>query len=164
MRQPSRIRRITKWTGLGLCSLVLAGWGVSLRYTTQIPIGRRAWIHVSDGDLSFGVLDEIQGAGHPQGEVALERQVRLTRRLRVIGSGWPWVERCFAPDGHGIHVPFWLLLLTVAAPTAIAFYRDRRRIPPGHCSKCGYDLTGIVSGVCPECGLKFDAASRPVAA
>lgn len=26
--------------------------------------------------------------------------------------------------------------------------------PPGHCWKCGYDLTGNVSGVCPECGTK----------
>jgi hypothetical protein len=23
---------------------------------------------------------------------------------------------------------------------------------PGHCSRCGYDLTGNVSGQCPECG------------
>ena len=26
------------------------------------------------------------------------------------------------------------------------------RTLPGHCSKCGYDLTGNESGVCPECG------------
>ena len=26
------------------------------------------------------------------------------------------------------------------------------RRPPGHCQTCGYDLTGNVSGVCPECG------------
>ena len=25
-------------------------------------------------------------------------------------------------------------------------------IPPGHCQDCGYDLTGNVSGRCPECG------------
>ncbi len=23
---------------------------------------------------------------------------------------------------------------------------------PGHCQRCGYDLTGNVSGICPECG------------
>ena len=32
--------------------------------------------------------------------------------------------------------------------------RDRR-YPPGHCLKCGYNLTGNVSGVCPECGTAF---------
>jgi hypothetical protein len=26
------------------------------------------------------------------------------------------------------------------------------RFLPGHCQKCGYNLTGNVSGVCPECG------------
>ena len=30
----------------------------------------------------------------------------------------------------------------------------RRSYPPGSCGKCGYDLTGNVSGVCPECGAK----------
>ena len=31
--------------------------------------------------------------------------------------------------------------------------RERRPFyPPGHCQKCGYNLTGNVSGVCPECG------------
>jgi hypothetical protein len=29
-----------------------------------------------------------------------------------------------------------------------------RITPPGHCPNCGYDLTGNVSGVCPECGEK----------
>ena len=28
----------------------------------------------------------------------------------------------------------------------------RRRVSPGHCRKCRYDLTGNTSGVCPECG------------
>ena len=27
-----------------------------------------------------------------------------------------------------------------------------RKFPPGHCVKCGYNLTGNVSGRCPECG------------
>ncbi len=27
-----------------------------------------------------------------------------------------------------------------------------RRWKPGHCDTCGYDLTGNVTGTCPECG------------
>jgi hypothetical protein len=34
------------------------------------------------------------------------------------------------------------------------FHPSKRRIPRGHCQKCGYDLTANVSGVCPECGEK----------
>jgi hypothetical protein len=30
--------------------------------------------------------------------------------------------------------------------------RRRRRLRNGQCIRCGYDLTGNVSGVCPECG------------
>jgi len=33
------------------------------------------------------------------------------------------------------------------------------RIPPGHCQTCGYNLTGNVSGVCPECGEKVKEES-----
>ncbi len=35
----------------------------------------------------------------------------------------------------------------------------RRRTRPGTCSKCGYDLTGNVSGRCPECGEVVPVAS-----
>jgi hypothetical protein len=49
---------------------------------------------------------------------------------------------------------------TMVAPTAIlpAFWTVRfirwakRAREPGRCPKCGYDLTGNTSGVCPECG------------
>jgi len=32
---------------------------------------------------------------------------------------------------------------------------DVLRPPDGHCQSCGYDLTGNVSGVCPECGERI---------
>ena len=32
-----------------------------------------------------------------------------------------------------------------------------RPIPPGHCQTCGYNLTGNVSGRCPECGTDVAA-------
>jgi hypothetical protein len=51
-----------------------------------------------------------------------------------------------------IRFPFGFPFLIVAVPTAIIFWRDHRRRPPGHCRICGYNLTGNVSGVCPECG------------
>jgi hypothetical protein len=48
-----------------------------------------------------------------------------------------------------ISIPL-LLLLLVAPPTALFWWLDRRR--PGLCRECGYNLTGNVSGRCPECG------------
>ena len=44
------------------------------------------------------------------------------------------------------------LLIVTLAPAAVLLWRHRPRRPPGHCGQCGYDLTGNVSGRCPECG------------
>ncbi len=52
-----------------------------------------------------------------------------------------------------VYVPLWLPLVLTAIPTAFLFWRGRRRIPPDRCQECGYDLTGNVSGKCPECGV-----------
>ncbi len=32
-----------------------------------------------------------------------------------------------------------------------------RASPPGHCQRCGYDLTGLTEPRCPECGQPFEA-------
>jgi hypothetical protein len=51
-----------------------------------------------------------------------------------------------------VDVPFWLPFLLCAIPALYVFWKDARRPLPGHCTACGYNLTGNVSGVCPECG------------
>ena len=55
-----------------------------------------------------------------------------------------------------VFVPCWLLavvfsmLLTVSAMMRFGW----RYRPPAHCCpRCGYDLTGNTSGICPECGM-----------
>jgi len=35
------------------------------------------------------------------------------------------------------------------------YFRGLYRSDPGFCGRCGYDLTGNISGVCPECGWKL---------
>ena len=50
-------------------------------------------------------------------------------------------------------VPIWaLVVLTAVLPARAGWKRLRRTGKAGACSKCGYDLTGNTSGVCPECG------------
>ncbi len=53
----------------------------------------------------------------------------------------------------------WLAAITIGI--LIAFLGRRADQPlkwaaEGKCGQCGYDLTGNVSGVCPECGTKLN--------
>ncbi len=47
-----------------------------------------------------------------------------------------------------------LYVLGAASILAVVLHRYQRPVPSGHCRECGYDLTGNVSGVCPECGVE----------
>ena len=58
-----------------------------------------------------------------------------------------------------LRVPLWLvgvIPLSVATPLWLRQWR-RLRLPAG-CCPCGYNLTGNVSGRCPECGRLVPAA------
>lgn len=61
------------------------------------------------------------------------------------GNTVPW----FVTTAVG--VPLWPLGLAVVTPSGFILWRALRRVRPGHCG-CGYNLTGNVSGRCPECG------------
>jgi hypothetical protein len=65
------------------------------------------------------------------------------RHLDVVW--WPRFER------WSVIVPLWLPFVLVIIPSAAGWWWTRKP-PPGHCGSCGYNLTGNVSGKCPECG------------
>jgi len=54
-------------------------------------------------------------------------------------------------SGHGVSAPLWNIAVLSGALSVVLF-RAGCRGSRGTCSKCGYDLTGNVSGRCPECG------------
>jgi hypothetical protein len=62
---------------------------------------------------------------------------------------WPGFR--FDDTNLGGNLPLWPFILVAIPIIAARFYRDRR-VPPGRCPNCRYDLTGNVSGRCPECG------------
>ena len=50
-------------------------------------------------------------------------------------------------------LPLWFLFAAAVGVTVLLFWLERRARPrKGYCSACGYDLTGLQSGACPECG------------
>lgn len=61
-------------------------------------------------------------------------------------------------DGN-MRIPLgWPAFLT-GVLAIVAFRRQRMRHRPGYCKSCGYDLTGNISGVCPECGRRVHEKS-----
>lgn len=61
--------------------------------------------------------------------------------------------------GKGLPGAKWIFIVGGAAAWATVSYwlerpalLRRERLALGQCVRCGYDLTGNVSGVCPECG------------
>ena len=49
-----------------------------------------------------------------------------------------------------VSIPLWMPAVTFAT---LAWFTRSRAKPRGCCGKCGYNLTGNVSGKCPECGI-----------
>ena len=61
--------------------------------------------------------------------------------------------------------PLWFPFLLFFAYPVLAFiwgpWRRHRHRRKGLCLKCGYDLTGNVSGRCPECGEATSGTCKP---
>jgi hypothetical protein len=102
-----------------------------------------AWPFIALGVMLFvgGVGALVGGASQMWSFLPLENQaaVQLGTILSSLGAGF-------------------VVLGTLAFPK-----RDRHNSPPT-CSNCGYNLTGNVSGVCPECGTPCQPAPRGPAA
>jgi hypothetical protein len=160
-----RVRSVAKWAGLLATFSVAAAWTVSVPLLSKRAlsiewVGRNNYALVSCGRVDWW---------RPRNPAAPNR----------LGLAWwipgdwpgglefgliaPRFER--TPDGFNLTIPIWLPMMLAAVPTTILWSYDRRRIPPGHCPKCGYNLTLNVSGECPECGTPIhrDATLQPSA-
>jgi hypothetical protein len=160
MRRRSPTRRALKWLGTLLCvpatavylaSLVCLPWGL---YWTS-PDAQRD-VAVTKAAFYYQV---IRGTGvvhlhKPRGW--------WTYRDTTCPAVW-WLPRTttcsfsFGPAAgppttiRRLVIPLWIPVVALAIPTTFLWWRDRRP-PKDHCQRCAYDLTGNVSGVCPECG------------
>ena len=104
--------------------------------------------------------------------VTVEELSRIPARVRISGVRY-WYERLGfeivtrsssgpkPPEvfySKGFMFPAWLPFIVFGTYPTIAFVRGPlrrwRRRREGLCLKCAYDLTGNVSGVCPECGVE----------
>ena len=164
MPKRSRFRRILKWAGAGMCVLIctaiVASWHWQFGFSSGLPSSsyEGKW-----GRYHF----YVQRSGVVIGRQENRADLRAGSAFRVdeYSEGWfgnggrlgrwlPYRVNPWLSISRFYWIPLWLPLLLAGVPTLHLFWRDRRRIPPGHCQRCGYNLTGNVSGVCSECGTE----------
>jgi hypothetical protein len=81
-----------------------------------------------------------------------------TLELGIWYSGSYYPPGGFSLEGafYQVRVPLWLLILLAAVWPARRLYMltraERRKRHEPQCEHCGYNLTGNMSSVCPECG------------
>lgn len=138
-RGASRLSRALKFAGVLSCALIMAAWAFSHSGYVLTYSGRAGGLMLYDGSL----CQSFSG-----------------RRPAWIEPGFRLLTRQYMPAMDDIYLPLWLPLVMIAIPTVLLWWRDRKR-PHGYCP-CGYDLTGNVTGVCPECGqaVRLDRGSR----
>lgn len=147
-RKPSRLRRWLKWAGLFACLAIVGLWGISGSFLVVYATGK--WgVTLWPGGCEFSWNMVRVDVSEPMFLAGRLDEYTPLARTRPFLFWWP--SRRFVGNTLSVAVPYWTLLSALAPLTAFLWYRDRRP-PPGHCQACGYDLTGNVSGKCPECG------------
>lgn len=165
MTRRSQLLRVAKWGGIVLGVIGLLLWLASARWMIEYRWSRGTSMYgVFIVRGAAGISVDVKPDLFYSGEMAIQDEMQRPRLLREIAAKpwnferldpgipqirWPavWASRL---SGTDTFIPFWIPLIVIVIPTAIFWWRDR---PPraGHCP-CGYNLTGNVSGTCPECG------------
>ena len=139
------------WAAIAVSGLILALWGLSLFAAAAFwpPHKNGIGFVVGGGFLGVAYSDHETPWFSPVwefmpcAELATETHYGFQLPDGMWGSGM-----------FGCVCPFWLPLL-ISTSAAVLLWRSGRRVPEGHCPKCGYDLTGNLSGRCPECGTEI---------
>lgn len=131
------IRRITATLAIAMFGLWCLSFPIPLHYR---HVGMRAGLlYVLSANHQF----------RPWGVLTLEGA--LTWQDIEDAFGFPGRMR----GGMGWVIPFWSAPLWLGLAAAVLHPQPRK----GHC-RCGYNLQGNVSGVCPECGITIHSQRK----
>jgi len=117
----------------------------------QVDAGRSIWIHLSTREFGLMYLT-IDNPSKP------DIRCRWTGFGFVRGRMYSQPANAYSCTSYAVFSPPWFIVGLLGGYPVFAFARGlirrRRRRRERHrlCLKCDYDLTGNVSGVCPECG------------
>lgn len=136
-------RRTRRWMLAGGTSLMFliastfllsAWWYIVL----QVPTPLGPCIYLENGATMVSLHRRLD-----EGEwIHLERSTEGLSLWNAWTGGW---------RSRVVEVPLYAVFLGVAIPTFVVWKRRPVRAP-SLCHCCGYNLTGNVSGRCPECG------------
>lgn len=173
MRARRKLCRAGNRLLMGALLLTALAWVLSTRYSLLV-LGSSWCTHVYSGVLTFerGPLVAMWGSVR-QSNTQPMKSLMSRRGASASGPGQapsePWIRRSvvrsngvwFArtwPDMEHDPVlrtrfilPLWLVIAFCLLGAALLRHVARRS-RPGFCPECMYDLTGNVSGICPECG------------
>ncbi len=137
-------RRRVKWVGVVACAFLMCVW----IGTFWSAFGYQAKTVVVD--LSVGCFEvSVYPKGMPtQGWFAAWQPYEAYWLPTLIRGSF------ITSRTTHVFVPLWIPLLLVGAATILAIRHDRR-VAPGHCQTCGYDLSRVNSETCSECGAPF---------
>ncbi len=132
-----RNRHLTLALGT-LCGLLAGAWIASMFFAATFESRNMVLLGLKNGSFFLSWFHQwpatqpwMRLESHPPGAVYW---------LPTIVRNWAFTV---------IRVPLWIPLSVILLLWLLA---RRKRPTPGHCVKCGYDLTGNRSGRCPECG------------
>lgn len=157
-----RLRRFFKWTGLFASLLILGLWVWStIPSASGVPCVSlqfdAVYVQFFNGWLTYSkYANSMNGSPPPLFERISDSVLGSTWGTRFQNNllhPWPMADEGAWPPYVGI--PSSLLFLSISALSGFFWYLDRRCTPPGHCRKCGYNLSGAPHERCPECGVEI---------
>ena len=134
-----RLRKFILITGTLLCVLIAAAFAVSGWWWAWVAIRNGPFFGIHAGALEYwSPSPKNWAAGVERHEAGL--------RFALVGRMWT----------GGFALPLVYPFAAAAIATLLVWRFGAKAVKPGHC-RCGYDLKGNTSGVCPECGDEVQA-------
>ena len=147
---------------------MLAALGIAIGSTLE-PAGRRR-LH------GYNVAGRFVAANFQHWQLTLYYFVADDPTRTDVNHSWRWFgfkrgrmysgpTKTYSQTLYAAYCPSMVVIGCLAAYPTLAFIRGpmrrrNRRRRHGLCLKCGYDLTGNTSGVCPECGTAIDPLGK----
>lgn len=165
--------------GLGLLSLVCLAMSylVEMNLPFRVPQDAARCLHVYAGALRYdechlfgredeaakGFRDAFYRIAHDSMRVRvgfcfmqdIQWRPSISRQLTNVDSSQ---FGALTLSSTTVLLPLWLPTLLILMVSALLWRAGRSPEPALSCRSCGYNLTGNVSGVCPECGAPCKTA------